>query len=79
MKKILVLILCLMLACGGAIAENQAAPAPGEKLGLNLLSMLHVTGENTILSPQSLTLALGMAAEGAQGNTLEEILAALGV
>lgn len=77
MKKILVLILCLTLACGAALAENQAAPAPGERLGLNLLSMLHVTGENTILSPQSLTLALGMAAEGARGNTLEEILAAL--
>ncbi|MBP3653306.1 MAG: hypothetical protein J6J78_09605, partial [Clostridia bacterium] len=43
------------------------------------LSMLHVNGENTVLSPQSLALALGMAAEGAQGETLDEILAALGV
>jgi len=87
MKKILAWMMMLALLMGGALAE--AAPgspkaaygpaAAGEKLGLDLLSMLHVSGENTILSPRSLALALGMAAEGAQGETLAEILAALGV
>lgn len=75
MKKILAIVMMLALLMGGAIAEA----APGEKLGMELLSMLHVRGENTILSPLSLTFALGMAAEGAQGATLDEILAALGV
>lgn len=87
MKKIIAFMMMLALLMGGALAE--AAPgspleaygpsAPGEKLGMNLLSMLHVSGENTILSPRSLALALGMAAEGAQGDALDEILAALGV
>ena len=88
MKKILMMILCLALMLGCAQAEIQAAPgspmeawgapAPGAKLGLELLSMLHVSGENTVLSPQSLALALALAAEGAQGETLAQILAALG-
>lgn len=87
MKKIVAWIMVLALLMGGALAEAApgspkeayGAPAPGEQLGMNLLSMLHVSGENTILSPRSLALALGMAAEGAQGETLTEILAALGV
>ena len=89
MKKILAILMCLALMLGCARAETSAAPgspreaygpmAPGEQLGLNLLSMLHVSGENTILSPLSLALALGMAAEGAAGETLQEICAILGV
>ena len=87
MKRIIVFIMMLALLTGGALAEAApgspmeayGAPAPGEKLGLDLLSMLHVSGENTILSPRSLALALGMATEGAKGNTLDEILAVLGV
>lgn len=87
MKKIIAWMMMLALLMGGALAEvvpdsareAYGPPAPGEKLGMELLSMLHVNGENTVLSPQSLALALGMAAEGAQGETLNEILAALGV
>ena len=89
MKKILMMLLCLALLLGAAPAQMEPAPgspmeaygkmAAGEKLGMDLLSMLHVSGKNTVLSPQSLALALGMAAEGAKGETLEEILAALGV
>ena len=87
MKKLLTWMLLLVLLTGGALAEAApgspkeayGAPAPGEQLGLDLLSMLHVGGENTILSPQSLALALGMAAEGAKGDALNEILSALGV
>lgn len=86
MKKIIAWLMVLALMMGGALAEAAPGsareaygpPAPGEQLGLDLLSMLHVSGENTILSPQSLALALGMAAEGAKGETLDEILAALG-
>lgn len=82
MKKILIWILCLVLLCGGALAQGEDAwtgGAPGERLGMELLSMLHVSGRNTLLSPQSLTLALGMAAEGAQGDTLAALLNALDV
>lgn len=76
MKKIMCLLLCLMLLGGSALAETEVA-APGERLGMEILSMLHVSGENTVLSPQSLTLALGMAAEGAQVDTLAALLDAL--
>lgn len=76
MKKILLIMLCLLLVCAGARAE---ASAPGEKLGLDLLKMRYTPGENTILSPQSLALALGMAAEGAQGESLAQLLQGLGV
>lgn len=87
MKKIIAWMMMLALLMGGALAEAAPGsareaygpPAPGEKLGMELLSMLHVSGENTVLSPQSLMLALGMAAEGAQGETLDEILAVLDV
>lgn len=87
MKKILMILLCLaMIFCcaqaepaPGSPMEAFGPAAPGAQMGLDLLSMLHVRGENTVLSPQSLALALGMAAEGAQGNTLAELLTALGV
>lgn len=86
MKKILMILLCLALVicCAqaepapGSPREAFSLAAPGAQLGLDLLSMLHVSGENTVLSPQSLALALGMAAEGAAGETLSEILAVLG-
>ena len=86
MKKILIYLLCAVLICGGALAE--AAPgssmedyafAPGEILGFELLNALYTGGENRVISPQSLVLALGMAAEGARGDTLAEILDVLGV
>jgi len=87
MKKILILLLCLAFACSGALAE--AAPgsaleaygpaAPGEKLGFAMLNKLYAGGMNSIISPQSLLLALGMAAESAQRDTLDEILSALDV
>lgn len=65
-----------------ADVQSENAPeaqAPGVRLGMQLLSMMHVSGENTLLSPQSLAMALGMAAEGARGETLDELLAALEV
>lgn len=78
MKKILILVLCLMLAASAALAEVQPQ-APGSQLGLKLLNALYTQGENTLISPQSLALALGMAAEGAQGETLAQLMDGLGV
>lgn len=65
----------MLLGCS-ALAE--ASPAPGEKLGFELLKELYAEGGNLMLSPASLTMALGMAAEGAAGETLVAILTALG-
>lgn len=75
MKKILSILLCLALL--GCTALAEASPA-GEKLGFELLKELYAGGGNVMLSPASLTLALGMAAEGAEGETLAAILTALG-
>lgn len=81
MKKILSTLLCLTLLGCTALAEPVAAetsPA-GEKLGFELLKELYAGDGNVMLSPASLTMALGMAAEGAAGETLAAILRALGV
>ena len=76
MKKILSILLCVVLL--GCTALAEASPA-GEKLGFALLKELYAGGGNVMLSPASLALALGMAAEGASGETLEQIQTALGV
>ena len=75
MKKILSILLCLALLGCAALAETSPA---GEKLGFEMLKELYAEG-NVLLSPASLAVALGMAAEGASGETLEQILTALGV
>lgn len=75
MKKILSILLCLVLLGCTALAETSPA---GEKLGFELLKELYAGDGNVMLSPASLTLALGMAAEGAEGETLAAILRALG-
>ena len=78
MKRMICLLLCLLLMLGAAPAETmEVKPVPGEMLGFELLKESYLEGENTVLSPLSLTLALGMAAEGAQGETLSQLLAAL--
>ena len=64
MKRFLSILLCLALLCGWALAEPASA---GEGLGFALLRELHAGGGNVMLSPASLALALGMAAEGASG------------
>ncbi len=76
MKKMICLLLSLLLMMGAASAE--AKPVPGEKLGFELLKMIYAEGENAVFSPLSLTLALGMAAEGAQGESLAQLMDALG-
>lgn len=79
MKKLLMILMCMALLCAGALAEtNDAGQTPGSELGMQLLNALYVPGENRVISPLSLAQALGMAAEGAQGETLEALLSALG-
>ena len=75
MKKILSILLCLVLLGCTALAETSPA---GEKLDFELLKELYAGDGNVMLSPASLTMALGMAAEGAEGETLAAILRALG-
>ena len=75
MKKILSILLCLVLLGCTALAETSPA---GEKLGFELLKELYAGDGNVMLSPASLTMALGMVAEGAEGETLAAILRALG-
>ena len=47
-------------------------------LGAELLRAVRTPGENTLLSPLSITLALSMTANGAAGDTLAELEALLG-
>lgn len=89
MKKIIAVFLALMLLAAGALGEGGEAAAPvsaeevrgepaiGARLGFELLEALYTPGENRVISPASLAAALGMAAEGARGETLAEILSAL--
>jgi len=78
MKKLLAIILALALLPAFAAAEEAPAeaygkPAPGNQLGYILLKELYTKGENCVISPYSLALALGMAAEGAKGETLAQL------
>lgn len=80
MKKLLSMILILTLTFAlGARAEEPEKASVGNALGFAVLEGLCDGTENQILSPVSLTYALAMAAQGAQGDTKQEILDALGV
>ncbi len=71
-KKIIAVALVLALAMGaGAFA------APGNKLGMEALSMLYDGKSNCFVSPVSLAYALALTAHGAEGETRKELLAAL--
>lgn len=85
---ILALALLISLAgCGGTSgAENLAVgsgPSGGElsseaadavtDFSLRLLSAAGTEGENTLLSPLSVLFALGMTANGAEGETLSQM------
>lgn len=77
MKKMLCLALIALL-CLSAFAEAaEPAPVPGNRLGLATLRQLADRGGNQFVSPVSLAYALSMAAAGAEGETLDELLAAL--
>ena len=81
MKKMLCLLTSIMcLFCMSvnlpARADGDAA-IPGGALGLKVLSEIDDGTGIALVSPQSLYLALGMAAQGARGDTLSELLSAL--
>ena len=61
-----------------APVSDPAADAAIGNLGANLLRNLREPGENALLSPLSIALALSMTAEGAAGDTLAEFEALLG-
>lgn len=72
MKKMICLLLAAMLLTGAACAETV-----GSHLGFEALRMLYDGAENQVISPVSLAYALAMAAEGAKGDTAQEILDAM--
>ena len=77
MKKLLCLMMIALL-CLSAFAESaEPAPVPGNRLGLLALRRLADGTGNQFVSPISLAYALSMAARGAEGETLDELLAAL--
>lgn len=67
--------------------EEEAAPvengagitASPNDFALKLLQSSHIEGENTLVSPLSVFSALAMTAGGAQGQTLEQMEAVLGM
>ena len=72
MRKIICLLLIMMLSAG-ALAER----APGNHLGLGVLSRITSGDSNQFVSPVSLAYALSMAAAGAATETATEIYTAL--
>ena len=84
MKRWLSLLLALMFAFSAcALAEPADATAIdssiGNQLGLDVLHQLYLYDQQALFSPVSLTYALAMAAAGARGDTLDELLAALDI
>lgn len=79
MKRRLSMILALILTCAlGARAEAPEAVPAGNALGFAVLEALCDGSENQVISPVSLAYALAMTAQGARGETRQEILDALG-
>lgn len=66
-------MIAVMLLTGAALAETVAS-----HLGFEALRLLYDGEQNQVVSPVSLAYALAMAAEGAEGETRQEILDALG-
>lgn len=80
MKKMIGIILaCALLCMPFAYAEEEPATAAGTGLGFDLLKNLYDGENNLVISPVSLSFALAMAAQGAEGETRQEILDALNV
>ena len=69
---------CRIVGKAGAGRGSQTAAVGGANFALDLLRGAAKPDATTILSPYSALLALGMAANGAGGRTLEEMEYALG-
>ena len=75
MKRLMVAIMIILFMCFPA----AQAETPSNQLGFALLEQLYVQGEqNVVFSPASLSFALGMASQGAAGQTKEEIDSLIG-
>ena len=87
-KKILAaVVLCALMVTSVVLAVSdsgepvQFVPLTGTErshFGFELIEALY-QGGNVVLSPVSVEVALSMAADGAKGDTQDEILAALGI
>ena len=78
MKRIASFILIAVLLVSAAWAEAPEVRAvSGNRLGFELLAELSDGSANQIVSPLSLAYALAMAAQGAEGETRDQLLAAL--
>ncbi|MBQ4600253.1 MAG: serpin family protein [Oscillospiraceae bacterium] len=80
----LALSLALLAGCAGEApeqAQNRADAGPEGYCGfaLELLSQCYQPGENTLVSPLSVHIALAMTAAGAKENTLEQMCTVLGM
>ncbi len=69
MKRLI--LVCVMISM--FILSFAFAEAPADRLGFTLLEQMYSDGQNLVFSPVSLSFSLGMAAEGAAGQTGEEI------
>ena len=88
-KKILsVIVLCAFVAASVVVAaENKSGDASAAGIsaadrsafGFEVIRQLYDEGGNVVFSPVSLEMALSMAADGAKGETLSEILAAMNI
>lgn len=93
MKKILLLTLCLAMLTGCASPAGVSAMAADQPAGpelsagdeacaafsAELLRRCREEGTNTLISPLSVILALGMTANGASGETLKEMETVFGM
>jgi len=77
MKKIVSLLLVMFMLASTACAEEGETVVPGNRLGFEALRVLNDGTQNRVFSPVSLSYALAMAAQGAEGETQEQILVAL--
>ncbi len=75
MKRWIAALMMLLMLAGTACADEKQMG----NSAFRLLRLLYSRTDNTVVSPISLQLALAMAAEGAEGQTRDELLAALGM
>ena len=94
MKKSIILLLCaatVFTACNGVMphavktltltSEEQVINAQQNAFAIDLLKQVNATeteSENVFLSPLGVAFVCGMMTNGAEGNTLDQILATIG-
>ena len=80
MRKLIALLTAILL-CAAPIAHAEETVVPDlqeKNSSLRLLQQLYTEQNTLVFSPLSLTIALGMAAEGAEGETLAQLDSFLG-